>query len=66
MSAICDHSPTCPHCRVAQTLSPSDKIKWDALLRAMSYSRVSNTPPASFIVARAESIRTAKPFGRAA
>lgn len=61
---ICDHTPNCPHCKVAATLSFSDKVKWDALLRAFQYSRLSKTPPASFIVARAESIRTARPFGR--
>lgn len=61
---ICDHKPTCPHCKVAATLSPSDKIKWDALLRSFQMSHI-NTPP-SFLIARAESIRKARPFGRRA
>jgi len=63
---ICDRSANCPHCRVAATLDAPEKIKWDALLRAFEYSRLSNTPPAEVIKARAESIRTAKPFGRRA
>ena len=63
---ICDRSHNCPHCRVAATLEAPEKIKWDALLRAFEYSRLSNTPPAEFIKVRAESIRTAKPFGRRA
>lgn len=63
---ICDHTPNCPHCKVAATLSPSDRIKWEALLRAMHMTRLEKTPPENFITARAESIRTARPFGRTA
>lgn len=36
---ICDHTDTCPHCKVASTLTPSERLRWDALLRTFRYSR---------------------------
>lgn len=63
---ICDHKPTCPHCKVAETLSPSDRIKWDALLRSFQmFPRLYDVSEKTF-TARAESIRKARPFGRRA
>lgn len=59
---ICENTEDCPHCRVAWTLTPSDRIRWEALLRTFRFSRWDT--PASMLVSRAESVRTGRPMGR--
>ena len=51
------HGPDCPCCRVAQTLSDEQRLKWAALRAA--WSRLSIDTPAQDIIAAAKSWKAA-------